>query len=496
MVFEKPQGLIDVTQRKPATRPALRLAGFAVAAGLAAGPAASETLESALAKAYGGNPQLNSSRANVRATDEGVAIAKSGYRPTVSVEADIGAQYFEGKFGTSGSGAASAAGAGAVAGAVATGGAGVTRFTTLPSGAGVTVNQTLFNGFQTDNNTRRAESNVYSQRESLRSTEMTVLYSGVTSYMNVLSNTATLELNRNNVEVLEEQLRQTRDRFNVGEVTRTDVAQAEARLAGARSQVSVAESNLRTSIGTYRQNIGVEPRQLAPGRPLDRYVPKNLDSAIAIGLQEHPQILSALHAVDAAEAQVKVLEGILYPTVSLQGAVRQAFDQQLPGYNAVTASIVGRVSIPLYQGGQEYAQIRQQKEVVGQTRIQADLVRDQVRAQVVDFWGRLEAAKAQVIAAQAQVQANEVALNGVREEARVGQRTTLDVLNAQQELLNARVNLITAQRDRVIYSYGVVQAIGRLTVRYTAVPVAAYSAKVHYDQVKDLWYGVRSPDGR
>jgi outer membrane protein len=473
MVFEKPQGLIDVTQRKPATRPALRLAGLAVAAGLTAGPAASETLESALAKAYGGNPQLNSSRAGVRATDEGVAIAKSGYRPTASISADIGSQYLEGRV----SGAQLAQ-------------------TTTPGGAGLTVNQTLFNGFQTDNNTRRAESNVYSQRESLRSTEMSVLYGGVQSYMNVLSNTATLELNRNNVEVLEEQLRQTRDRFNVGEVTRTDVAQAEARLAGARSQVSVAESALRTSIGTYRQNIGVEPRQLAPGRPLDRYVPANLDSAIAIGLQEHPQILSALHAVDAAEAQVKVLEAALYPTVGLQGSVQQRYDQTFPGDNFVSASIVGRVTIPLYQGGQEYAQIRQQKEVVGQTRIQADLVRDQVRAQVVDFWGRLEAAKAQVIAAQAQVQANEVALNGVREEARVGQRTTLDVLNAQQELLNARVNLITAQRDRVIFSYGVVQAIGRLTVRYTAVPVAVYSAKVHYDQVKDLWSGVRSPDGR
>ena len=325
---------------------------------------------------------------------------------------------------------------------------------------------------------------------------MSVLYSAVQSYMNVLSNTATLELNRNNVEVLEEQLRQTRDRFNVGEVTRTDVAQAEARLAGARSQVSVAESALRTSIGTYRQNIGVEPRQLAPGRPLDRYVPASLDAAIAIGLQEHPQILSALHAVDAAEAQVKVFEGVLYPTVSLSGSVNQRYDQQVANTNAVVAAIVGRVTIPLYQGGQEYAQIRQAKETVGQTRIQADQVRDQVRAQVVDFWGRLEAAKAQVIAAQAQVQANEVALNGVREEARVGQRTTLDVLNAQQELLNARVNLITAQRDRVIYSYGVVQAIGRLTVRYTAVPVTIYSAKTHYDQVKDLWYGVRSPDGR
>ncbi|WP_375463902.1 TolC family outer membrane protein, partial [uncultured Methylobacterium sp.] len=428
---------------------------------------------SALAKAYGGNPQLNASRAGVRSTDETVAIAKSGYRPTASIEADVGSQYFEGRIMGQ-----------------------QVRQTTTPGGAGLTVNQTLFNGFQTDNNTRRAESNVYSQRETLRFTEMSVLYAGVQAYMNVLSNTATLELNRNNVEVLEEQLRQTRDRFNVGEVTRTDVAQAEARLAGARSQVSAAESALRTSIGVYRQNIGVEPRQLAPGRPLDRYVPATLDAAIAIGLQEHPQILSALHAVDSAEAQVKVLEGALYPQVSLQGQVNQRYDQQLANSNGVTASIVGRVTIPLYQGGQEYAQIRQQKEIVGQTRIQADQVRDQIRAQVVDFWGRLEAAKAQVIAAQAQVQANEVALNGVREEARVGQRTTLDVLNAQQELLNSRVTLITAQRDRVIYSYGVVQAVGRLTVRYTAVPVAAYSAKTHYDQVKDLWYGVRSPDGR
>lgn len=450
------------------------MAGLAVAAGLAAAcPAASETLETALAKAYGGNPQLNASRAGVRATDETVAIAKSGYRPTASISADIGRQYLEGRVS----------------------GQQISQNTT-PGGAGLTVNQTLFNGFQTDNNTRRAESNVYSQRETLRFTEMSVLYGGVQSYMNVLSNTATLELNRNNVEVLEEQLRQTRDRFNVGEVTRTDVAQAEARLAGARSQVSAAESALRTSIGTYRQNIGVEPRQLAPGRPLDRYVPATLDAAIAIGLQEHPQILSALHAVDSSEAQVKVLEGVLYPTVGLQGAVNQRYDSTFPGDNNVVASIVGRVTIPLYQGGQEYAQIRQAKELVGQTRIQADQVRDQVRAQVVDFWGRLEAAKAQVIAAQAQVQANEVALNGVREEARVGQRTTLDVLNAQQELLNSRVNLIVAQRDRVIFSYGVVQAVGRLTVRYTAVPVAAYSAKTHYDQVKDLWYGVRSPDGR
>lgn len=531
---------------------------------LAAAPAIAETLESALAKAYQGNPVLNASRAGVRAIDENVAIAQSGYRPQVNLNAAIGVEYVQTQssstlsvassaanaatsggtasslggtantssaLGTStglGSGLSTSTGLGSTGlGSIGTSSSGLTSGATtgaggsssgsaasnlataqtitsrrtvastfLPTSAGLSVSQTLFNGFQTDNLTRRAESTVYSQRETLRFTELTVLYNAVQAYMNVLSNTATLELNRNNVEVLEEQLRQTRDRFNVGEVTRTDVAQAEARLAGARSQVSAAESALRTSIGIYRQNIGVEPRQLAPGRPLDRFVPPTLDAAIAIGLREHPQIVSAIHAVDAAEAQVKVLEGQLAPQVNLTGTLTQFYDQVGPNTSSFVGFVGGQLRIPIYEGGQTYASIRQAKETVGQTRIQVDQARDQVRAQIVDFWGRLEAAKAQVIAAQAQVQANEVALNGVREEARVGQRTTLDVLNAQQELLTSRVNLIVAQRDRVIFSYGVVQAIGQLTARFTALPVEYYSAKVHYDQVKDLWFGLRTPDGR
>ncbi|GJE18695.1 TolC family outer membrane protein [Methylobacterium marchantiae] len=467
---------MDVRQPKPAKRLGLRLGGFAVLALAAASPAVAETLDSALARAYGANPALNAARAGLRATDENVAQAKSGYRPTVSLDADIGLSKFEGR----------------ISGIELPNGRAVTK----PGGAGLTVNQTLFNGFQTDNQTRRAESDVLGTRESLRATEMTTLFNAAQIYMSVLSDTATLELRRNNVEVLEEQLRQTRDRFNVGEVTRTDVAQAEARLAGARSDVSGAEANLRASIGTYRRIIGVEPRQLAPGRPLDRYVPPNLDNAISIGLKEHPQILSSLHAVDVAEAQVKIFEGQLYPTAALQGNVQQRYDAQFPGDNGVTASIVGRLSIPLYEGGQTYSQIRQAKELVGQARINVEDIRDQVRSAIVTAWGRLEAAKAQVIASQAQVQANEVALNGVREEARVGQRTTLDVLNAQQELLNSRVNLILAQRDRVVNSYGVVQSVGRLTVRFTSIAVATYSPKEHFDQIKDLWYGVRTPDGR
>ncbi|WP_082494616.1 MULTISPECIES: TolC family outer membrane protein [unclassified Methylobacterium] len=479
---------MDVRERNSATRAELALAGFAAPglgrlalaglslAGLAvasAAPASAETLESALARAYRANPVLNAGRAGLRATDENVAQAQAGYRPTVNLSADIGIQQFQGRISGQ-----------------------QLNNTTRPGGAGLTINQNLFDGFQTNNQTRRAESNVLSTRESLRATEMNTLFSAAQAYMNVLRDTANLELQRNNVEVLEEQLRQTRDRFNVGEVTRTDVAQAEARLAGARSSVSTAESNLRSSIGDYRRRIGVEPRQLAPGRPLDRFVPPGLDAAVGIGLKEHPQILASLHAVDVAEAQVKIFEGQLYPRVGLQGAVQQRYDTQFPGDNGVTASIVGSISIPLYEGGQTYSQIRQAKEQVGQARINVEDVRDQVRSAIVTAWGQLEASKAQVIASQAQVQANEVALNGVREEARVGQRTTLDVLNAQQELLNSRVNLIIAQRDRVVNSYGVVQAVGRLTVRFTAIPTAIYSPKEHFDQVKDLWYGVRTPDGR
>jgi outer membrane protein len=330
----------------------------------------------------------------------------------------------------------------------------------------------------------------------LRTTEQTTLFNGAQAYMNVLRDTAILDLQRNNVEVLEEQLRQTRDRFTVGEVTRTDVAQAESRLAAARSQVALAEANLQTSIATFRQIIGVEPRQLAPGRPIDRLVPRSLAASVDIGIAEHPAVISALHAVDAAEMQVRVAEGALSPTLNLVGNVQQGWNSQVSGDQTLSASVAAQLSVPIYQGGAAYAQIRQAKETAGQRRIEAEATRDQVRAAVISSWGQLQSAKANVQAAQAQVTAAEVALTGVREEARVGQRTTLDVLNQQQELLNARVNLITAQRDRVVASYSVVQATGRLTSKALGLNIAQYSANQHFDQVKDLFWGVRTPDGR
>ena len=330
--------------------------------------ASAETFESALARAYGSNPNLNAQRATVRATDENVPRAKAGYRPEISATADVGGVFTEFERDAAPNGF----------GGVSRNNSTVTR--TMPRGAGLQVNQTIFNGFRTDNSVRQAESSVLSARETLRNDEQNVLFDAASSYMNVLRDTAILNLQRNNVEVIEEQLRQTQDRFNVGEVTRTDVAQAEARLAGARSQASLAEANLRTSIARFRQNVGVEPRELAPGRPLDRLLPRSLDLALKVAFNEHPAIQAALHSVDVAELQVKVTQGELAPQLGVSGSVARRFDNQSPGDQANSASIVARLTVPIYEGGEVYARTRQAKETAGQRRLEADAVRDQVRA--------------------------------------------------------------------------------------------------------------------
>lgn len=449
---------------------------MAVCAALAV-PAQAETLESALIQAYQNNPALNSQRAAVRATDEGVPQALSGYRPKVSATVTGGALHQE----------------------VSTRTGGV--FANLsdnvaPLSYGVTATQTLFNGFQTGNKTRQAESQVLAARETLRFTEQTILLNAATAYMNLLRDTAILDLQRRNVEVLQEQLRQTRDRFNVGEVTRTDVAQSESRLAAGRSSVLLAEANYKTSAAVYRQVIGQDPHNLTAATPVDRFSPRTQIEAVGAGNAQHPSVVTAQYNVDAAVAQVKIAEGALMPTLSVQGSVLRSEWATITAANNYSAQVLGQLSVPIYQGGAEYSAIRQAKETLGQKRIDLDTARDQVRQNVVQSWGQLEAAKANIEATQAQVQSTEIALNGVREEARVGQRTTLDVLNAQQELVNARVSLVGAQRDRVVASYTLLAAVGRLSPQTLGLHVPLYDAQVHYHQVRDAWAGVRNPDGR
>ena len=445
-------------------------------------PALADTIEAALVRAYQNNPQLNAQRASVRATDETVPQALSGYRPRVAVTASAGYQYTD--TNTTAGGTPTTIVRTEIHGANA------------PRSIGATVSQTLFNGQQTANKTRAAESSVSGAREALRVLEQTVLLQAATIYMDYLRDSAIVEVQKSNVRVLEQTLKQTKDRFNVGEVTRTDVAQSEAQLAAGNTQLLTAEANLVTTRSNFRRIIGNEPQALAPGSPVDRFLPGTLPSAVDLGLTQNPNVTAAMFGIDVSYLQVKVNEGALLPTVTLQASVQQSYEQAMTLYRSFGASAVAQLSVPVYQGGGEYALIRQSKESLAQQRLNLEQVRDQTRANVVTAWGQLAAGKAQVRSAQSQVSASEIALNGVREEAKAGQRTTLDVLNAQQALVNARVALVTAQHDRVVASYSVLDKVGRLSPQVLKLRTTTYDPSVHYHQVRDSWFGVRAPDGR
>jgi outer membrane protein len=436
-------------------------------------PALADTIEAALVRAYQNNPQLNAQRAQARSIDENVPQALAGYRPQAAVSASAGYQYTDGE-------------------AIAPGFGGELHGTQPPRSAGLTVTQTLYNGNQTANKVRAAEDQVSGAREALRVLEQTVLLSAATIYMDYLRDAAIVEVQRNNTRVLEATLEQTRGRYEYGELTRTDVAEAEAQLAAAKTQQLTAEANLTTTRSNFRRIIGNEPEQLAPGAPVDRFLPAALPAAINLGLTQNPNVTAAMFGIDVNYLQVKINEGALLPTVTLQGAVQQSYEQDLINYRSFGASATAQLTVPVYQGGAEYSLIRQSKETLAQQR----LVLEQTRANVVTAWGQLVAGKSQVGSAQSEVTASEVALNGVREEARAGQRITLDVLNAQQALVNARVALVTAQHDRVVASYAVLNAIGRLSPQVLQLPTAVHDPSVHYHQVRDSWIGVRTPDGQ
>src|ERR1700721_3003699 len=464
----------------PRGRRARVLAGAALAAlffAQVSSPALADTIEAALVRAYQNNPQLNAQRAQVRSVDESVPQALAGYRPQATVSASAGYQYTDGE-------------------AIAPGFGGELHGTQPPRSAGLTVTQTLYNGNQTANKVRAAESQVSGAREALRVLEQTVLLSAATIYMDYLRDAAIVEVQKSNTRVLEQTLKQTQDRFNVGEVTRTDAAQAEAQLAAGRTQQLTAESNLTTTRGNFRRIIGNEPSQLAPGSPVDRFLPKTLPSAVELSLIENPNVTAAMYGIDVSFLQVKVNEGALLPTVTAQAQVQEQYQPAITTPKQFLASGIAQVNVPIYQGGAEYSLIRQSKETLAQQRLNLELTRDQTRANTVTSWGQLVAGKAQVASAQSQVTASEIALNGVREEAKAGQRTTLDVLNAQQALVNARVALVTAQHDRVVASYAVLNAVGRLQPQVLNLHTNVYDPSVHYQQVRDSWYGVRTPDGR
>jgi outer membrane protein len=319
--------------------------------------------------------------------------------------------------------------------------------------------------------------------------------------MDVIRDRRIAMLTEQNLQFLTEQARAARSRFEVGEGTRTDVAQADASRAAAVAQLALARAQAEASEATYRQVIGDDPGKLQAGSPLAKMLPKSLDQAIAIAAGDHPAIIATEHLVDAAGFTVKSTEGALLPQVSASAGISRGFRESSgvstsPDGTTDSASIGATLTIPIYTGGRTSAQVRQSKESLGQARIQVDVSRDQVRQAIVSAWSQYVAARESVSANRAQVAAQQLALNGVIEERNVGQRTTLDVLDAQADVITAQINLASAERDVVVASYAIVSAMGALSVERLGLQVAVHRPQEHYDAVKDKWGGLRTPDGR
>jgi outer membrane protein len=357
--------------------------------------------------------------------------------------------------------------------------------------------QPIFQGFRVVNTVAEAEATVRAGRETLRTVEISVLLEAVTAYMDVVRDQAIVRLRENNVTVLTRDLRATQDRFDVGEVTRTDVAQAQARRALAVSALDLARANLKTSRATYERVVGHPPSNLAEPRP-SRLVPGTQQESVEISGRESPSVVAALYREQAARHAIDRIRGELLPSVQLEGNYARRFDET-PGIDSSeSTSVTGRVTVPFYTGGEVEARVRQAKHThVGRLQ-EIEQARTEVQAQVVTAWAQLQAARAAVESDQVSVGANRTALTGVREEERVGQRTLLDVLNAEQELLNAEVNLVTDRRNLVVASYALLSTIGRLNAQELGVTGLVYDAEEHYHEVRNKWFDVNIThrDGR
>lgn len=470
---------VDVGQRgnsaggpAPSSRFAAGLATTAwlMAAGIFAVPSAqAQTLEEALVQAYQANPTLSAAQAELRSVNEGVPQALSGYRPFLSAEGTAG-QASDNREKPESSGWRNRS----------------------PVSGDVTLTQPVYRGGRTVAGTERAENEVFAQRADLAVTEQGVLFDAITAFSDVWRDQSVLQLNINNERVLARQLEATQDRFEVGEVTITDVAQSESRLSTATADRIQAAGNLTSSRAAFENVIGVFPQILQepslPGR-----LPEDQETTVSLAEVDNPAVVSAQFTELAAQRAVREVVGELLPEVSLQGSLRYQHESASRINESSTADILGVVTIPLYQQGSVSSRVREAKQVASQRRLEVRESVRQAREDAISAWEGLETARAQIQAFQEAVRANDIALEGVRQENAVGARTVLDVLDAEQELLDAEVNLVTAQRDEIVASYQVLSAIGRLTARDLSLPADIYDVEADYNAVRDQWFGLSAP---
>jgi TolC family type I secretion outer membrane protein len=449
------------TSRKPACA---RFAAAIAAVLLAAGPAGAQTLTEALAAAYNNTPPLQAARAQLRATDEGVPQARSNYAPTVTGKGTLGRQSVTQQsafFGTSG--------------------------VRTPRGASVIVSEPLYRGGRTDAEIERAENLVKAGRAQLLATEQAVLLAAATAYLDVYRDQAVLDLNIKNEQVLTRQLEEVREQFKVGVVTQTDVSQAEARLAQAKAARIASEGTLNSSRAVFRNLTGISPGTLAAPAPFDA-LPASGEEAIAAS-GDKPDVVAAGFAELAARADVDASYGELLPTVSLNGQYDRDEDTASKRSFVESSQITAQLSVPFYPGGAVYSRVRQAKQTVQQRRDELEEARRAAAQTATQAFDSLASARAQVKSFESQIQANEIALKGVRQEATVGTRTVLDILNAEQELLDSLVNKVRAEHDATVAGLQLKVAIGQLTARNLDLPVQYYDAEEHYRDVRDKFWG-------
>ena len=473
--------LSSIVQSLPSSRRSLLAASALALLVLNAGaaPTAAETLNEALLAAYQTNPRLEAARARLRATDESVPEAKAGFRPQASATADAGVAQSrnEGVVNQPGQ----------------------TDGTARTAGYQINVRQSLFSGFRTVNGVRESEAGVRAGREELRAVEAQILLEAASAYADVIRDQGLVRLRENAVDILTRELRAAEARRAAREITRTDVAQTQVRRARAVSALDLARSNVKTSRSIYERVIGRPPHNISrPSYPA-KLIPVTVDDAIKIAERESPNVIFALYREQAARHGVDRIWGELLPEVSIEASYGQRFTNASQGSARQDQAVVGgRVNIPLYEGGGTKARVRAAKHNHVSRIQEIEQARAEAQAQVVAAWSRLEAARAQIATDNIQIQAARTALEGVREEEKVGQRTLLDVLNAEQELVEAQITALNTQREQIVAAYGLLASMGRLNASELSLAASQYDPSVHYEEVRGKWFGVSitHADGR
>ena len=466
-----------------------RIATLASIAGvvvcLTAGSTQAQTLTDALAEAYNTNPQILAQRALLRATDEQVPQALSFWRPQVTFTGQVG-------LNTESLQTPQIAPSFNFATGATTSTSDRRHIITRPDLVQFQAIQPIYRGGRTVAQTRQAINTVESTRAQTLAVETTVFQAVAMGYLDVVRDQALVEVQRNNVEVLRKQLEATQDRFRVGEVTRTDVAQAEASLAQAQGTYVTQIGQLEISRAEYVRATGHSPGRLMLPRERPA-LPATREEALSLATNNNFSVISATFAELAARDNIDVVRGQLLPQVSVAGTLARSYDQSptFKGALGNSAQIIAQLTMPLYEGGAIYSQTRQAEQTVGQRRSQVDDARRAAVQTATQFWSTLEAARASISSFASAVRAAQIALQGVQQEALVGTRTVLDVLIQNQTLLTTQSQLVTAQHDAALAEFNLAAAVGRLIAPELNLPVKLYDMEQHYKEVKDKWIGFR-----